>query len=257
MEYVVWSRGERIAFASELTPEKSIHILENSEKPSGFSVSLVSQYKDRGLSERQIAWLIKLAQDEVDRLAAVVKGGVYKPVIDLFNSIPMARFQVRLNEFTLKKAGATSRNIGSVYLFESNAYKGKITPEGVLRACGLSNESQQQLDAFALNPVETIVKHGIETGQCSCCGRPLSDPISVHGGIGPVCLERIAGKQARKIMQESFVESDNLIERLAKAGLLILPKTKPEERDGCLPPVQRGEFQSEHDFQLANVIGKL
>ena len=254
MKYSVWARDERIDFTSELTPEQALRTLESIEKPSEFAASLIKQCKLRGLSDRQRHWLIKLAQDEEDRRVAVAKGGTYKSVADLLNALPAARFQVRLDGFSLKKAGANSKNLGGVYLFEDEVYKGKITREGTLQGWSLSRKAMDQLNGFAESPIEYVIKHGKETGQCSCCGRPLSDPISVHGGIGPVCLERIAGKQARKIMQESFAASDNLIERLAKAGLL---KMELKEEDGCLPPPERSEFQSEHDFQLANAIGNL
>jgi hypothetical protein len=38
------------------------------------------------------------------------------------------------------------------------------------------------------DPLAYAVAYGRETGSCSCCGRELSDPISVERGVGPVCL---------------------------------------------------------------------
>ena len=32
--------------------------------------------------------------------------------------------------------------------------------------------------------------HGLETGNCSCCNRLLTDPESVRKGIGPICESR-------------------------------------------------------------------
>jgi hypothetical protein len=260
MEYTVWARGERIDFTSELTPQEALDILDRIERPSEFVASLINQCKSRGLSDRQFPWLIKLAQDEIDKGAALAKGVTYKPVVDLFNGIPMGRFQVRLENVSLKKPGSSSRNFGAVYLFQGNAYKGKITPEGVLDAWGLTPEAVEQLDAFTASPVEYVIKFGKETGQCSCCGRPLSDPVSVYGGIGPTCLERMAGKQARKIMQGSFVVGDDLIKCLARAGLL---KTQPKEQEQAkeeeesVSALEREKFDSEDDFRLANAIKNL
>lgn len=37
---------------------------------------------------------------------------------------------------------------------------------------------------------KAVVAHGNATGECSCCGRELSDPVSVRLGIGPVCADR-------------------------------------------------------------------
>lgn len=36
---------------------------------------------------------------------------------------------------------------------------------------------------------EAMVNHGKLTGYCSCCGRKLTNPISVERGIGPICAE--------------------------------------------------------------------
>jgi hypothetical protein len=38
-------------------------------------------------------------------------------------------------------------------------------------------------------PGEAAVKWGKMTGRCSCCGRTLSDPVSIERGIGPICAE--------------------------------------------------------------------
>jgi hypothetical protein len=34
------------------------------------------------------------------------------------------------------------------------------------------------------------VRYGRATGNCSCCGRELTDPASIAAGIGPVCAEK-------------------------------------------------------------------
>jgi len=39
---------------------------------------------------------------------------------------------------------------------------------------------------------------GRETGICAMCGRTLVDPVSIAGGIGPICEGRWFGKTARK-----------------------------------------------------------
>jgi hypothetical protein len=30
-------------------------------------------------------------------------------------------------------------------------------------------------------------------GECSVCGRTLSDPISIANGIGPICQDKLFG----------------------------------------------------------------
>jgi hypothetical protein len=40
---------------------------------------------------------------------------------------------------------------------------------------------------FSQNVKDFIVNYGLETGECSICGRELTDPVSIKLGIGPVC----------------------------------------------------------------------
>ena len=48
-------------------------------------------------------------------------------------------------------------------------------------------EALLRLEEFTL---EAIQESGIATGRCSCCGRALTDPVSIGFGIGPVCRAR-------------------------------------------------------------------
>jgi hypothetical protein len=37
------------------------------------------------------------------------------------------------------------------------------------------------------NPRKAIINYGLETGECSICGRELTDKASIKRGVGPVC----------------------------------------------------------------------
>ena len=37
------------------------------------------------------------------------------------------------------------------------------------------------------NPREAMINYGLETGECSICGRELTDKASIKRGVGPVC----------------------------------------------------------------------
>jgi Family of unknown function (DUF6011) len=45
------------------------------------------------------------------------------------------------------------------------------------------------LAAIEVDPMRALEDHGQRTGRCGCCGRLLTDPVSVARGIGPICLE--------------------------------------------------------------------
>mgnify|MGYP000037535516 CR=1 FL=1 len=40
---------------------------------------------------------------------------------------------------------------------------------------------------ISTDPRTHILNYGLETGECSICGRKLTDPISIKKGIGPIC----------------------------------------------------------------------
>lgn len=49
----------------------------------------------------------------------------------------------------------------------------------------------QTFISYSDNLEEHIIHYGLITGECSICGRELSDPDSVRIGIGPICREQL------------------------------------------------------------------
>lgn len=91
----------------------------------------------------------------------------------------------------ISPAKAASANAGCLYVKTGDAYLGKILPEGkFLRGRDCSDADESKLIAIAADPLAAAVAYGRETGSCSCCGRPLTNGLSVELGIGPVCREK-------------------------------------------------------------------
>ena len=44
---------------------------------------------------------------------------------------------------------------------------------------------------FSKNTKQTLLNYGLETGECSICGRELTDSESIRIGVGPVCRQYI------------------------------------------------------------------
>lgn len=44
---------------------------------------------------------------------------------------------------------------------------------------------------FSKDTMQTLYNYGLETGECSICGRELTDSESVRIGIGPICRQNI------------------------------------------------------------------
>lgn len=98
--------------------------------------------------------------------------------------------RLHLDAFTIKHAGANSKNAGALYVTEGEEYLGKIVGGKFLavRSCG--DERQAKVIAAAADPQAATIRYGRLTGCSGCCGRQLVDPESVARGIGPICAAR-------------------------------------------------------------------
>lgn len=96
----------------------------------------------------------------------------------------------------LNLAGAQSKAPGTIHVtgvgsFESRAYFGKIDLQGAFTpGRAATPQVVAALRALDANPAEAAAAYGRKTGVCSCCGRELTDPVSVERGIGPICIEK-------------------------------------------------------------------
>lgn len=121
-----------------------------------------------------------LTTEAVDNLMASLKQAASKGL-----KKPALRFE----GFTVTMAGANSKNAGGLYLKDGGTYLGKIV-NGKLTASWEAARMDGLLDRIAaamVDPVESARAYGKRTGHCSCCGRLLTDPVSVERGIGPIC----------------------------------------------------------------------
>lgn len=98
--------------------------------------------------------------------------------------------RLHLDSFTIKYAGATSKNAGALYVTDDGEYLGKIMGGKFIatRACGAGREAA--VLKAAIDPQAATIRYGRLTGRCGCCNAPLSNPESVARGIGPICAER-------------------------------------------------------------------
>lgn len=151
-----------------------------------------------GGSEKQEALIRKVAAElRVKASPVVAAEGTLKPVHELFDKVKLKkpRFHLTIDgqEVVLSKAGEFSSNPGCLYVKVSGCYAGKISPAGTFSAAGAYNGAGADINLeptlleFAADPLAFAKAHGKETGTCCCCGRELTDPVSVANGIGPIC----------------------------------------------------------------------
>jgi len=95
-----------------------------------------------------------------------------------------------LGAFLLKPAKATGKNPNSIYVTQAGEYLGKVADGKfhATRAC--TTEQTKAIVEVCSDPEKAAKAFGQETGRCSCCGRELTDPVSIANAIGPVCAER-------------------------------------------------------------------
>lgn len=104
--------------------------------------------------------------------------------------------QLRTENFNFERAKDSSRNPGCVYVLgrPGGAYLGKITPDGTfMPSRDASPEARAQVAEVARDPLAAAVAFGRLSGECSCCGRRLTDPASIAAGIGPICADKFFG----------------------------------------------------------------
>lgn len=173
------------------------------EEANGFIVSIAQQLFSKGfLTENQTgAWYrgkAKLAQiQEARKVESAAKSGQadLTPIRKMFETAVSNGFKkpiYRAEGLKISLAPTSGRNAGALYVveIEGDAYQGKVF--GVqFQAVGSANsETLPRLQAIAANPFEAAVRFGQRTGTCSCCGRKLTNKISIDLGIGPVCREK-------------------------------------------------------------------
>lgn len=204
---ITTNAGKVIRFTTELTIPQAYEIV--AELPqTGFMEWIL---KGKGERKNNL-WALKVAQDELDARNPVKVEKAPEAVGQFLNLVATvnrmqegAKRQVILRfEGATVKAVTKGPNVGCVYVFTPGGmYVGKITPAGVYYG---DENLKEALTKATENPQEAAVAYGRQTGNCSCCGRLLTDPVSIFGGIGPICLGKLAGPDARAELEADFKE---------------------------------------------------
>ena len=98
---------------------------------------------------------------------------------------------LRFDGLTIYEA---KKHLGVLYVKagrgEAGVYLGKISDDRFIpsRECDAATIAKVVL--IASDPANAARVYGLQTGTCCCCGRELTDPVSVAAGIGPICGSR-------------------------------------------------------------------
>lgn len=183
---------------------------------SDFARSVVSQYDRRGsISEKQFNALERMFKNEAPApTPGTVSTFKRKPtqhaqtqteptvrpqndtvdvsrieaLFDTARSNGLKRLKFRADGLTISPAPAGGMNPGALYVKdEQDVYLGKIAKGVYYPTRSAAETVADTIKAIAADPLAVGVAYGKKTGMCCCCGRELTDPVSIERGIGPIC----------------------------------------------------------------------
>lgn len=180
------------------------------ERDQEFIRSLLAQFEDRGLSQKQEYWVGEMATRLRKRLNAQDAQQSSQRVADSLAPIAklFATAQTHLKRpFVLISSDAgqlrlkvvtQGQNAGCVYVYRDGPYEdrdywGKVTQDGRYvpsREIGSEQTAvAEALRLFAKDPAGAAARFGRSTGACCFCGKTLTDERSVAVGYGPICAD--------------------------------------------------------------------
>ena len=175
--------------------KKILYALREIMSWNSFAQSLVEQIINKGsLSEKQMfaasAMLMKIKQNKEDKQSNIVSidlSNVKKIFDKAHEAIKSPKF--RVDNMVLSRAPDSGVNAGAIYVKVDGEYAGKVTG-GYWLPCRAPEGTLEKLQEIAKDPLGSAVAYGKRTGNCSACGRDLTNHGSIEKGIGPICAER-------------------------------------------------------------------
>lgn len=165
---------------------------------SSFATSLAEAITKYGsLSEKQLSAAISLkAKCEATQAKRAAEKKVHSGEVDVTRieelfadaSRTLKRPKFRVERLTLSLAPANGTNAGAIYVKDDGEYAGKIVDGKFFAARGAQADTLELLIEVAKDPKEAARVYGQKYSHCSCCGKELTNPVSIELGIGPVCL---------------------------------------------------------------------
>ena len=198
------NREAGLAQLTEALGEQGLAWLQNASWSEFYTDLLHKALQYGSLSEKQLACVVKGWEKQqvrdAERKAARAAREANAPVIDLtkindlFDTAKgngLKKPRLVCGSLRLSLAPLNGANAGCTYVKDQGEYAGKITAEGKFFAVRTARaEVAGELQEIAKDPLHAFKVHGQVTGNCSCCGRELTNSDSIALGIGPICAEK-------------------------------------------------------------------
>jgi len=114
-------------------------------------------------------------------------------------AFPKLHLQLENKPFKIQRAGNGSKTPGALNLtdgkpFGENKWYGRVNRDGTLFLANDGKHIAPIIEALLAelnsDPKGVCAKYGLDTGNCACCGRLLTNESSIELGIGPICAEK-------------------------------------------------------------------
>lgn len=182
------------AMADNLAHEELFAWLRNNQSWNSFAASLLEQHTaGRVWTDKQVQAATRMMEKTIATRAAKEAA---KPSVDLTPIRTMFEAAIqnghkrptyRAEGLVINRAPDHGANPGALYVkTESKDYLGKV----IGTTYSGKGEALPALTAIAKNPLEAAVAYGRRTGTCACCGRKLTNALSIELGIGPICRDK-------------------------------------------------------------------
>lgn len=105
---------------------------------------------------------------------------------------PKLRLAGDTHAFVFTLAPMHGKNAGAIYVNdkETETYLGKIVDGKFIRSRDCTDMIETEIITACANPEQAAIAYGKRFGICSCCGRLLTNALSIQLGIGPICREK-------------------------------------------------------------------
>jgi hypothetical protein len=193
--FTVTAKGEVITFTSTLSDSQVLQTLRGMR--SSFAQDLAAKFNR--LSEKQYAWAHKLAVDNT--VSKKVDDTQPSQFEALFNAFEAAKAK-GAKRLTLRFEGINvkpNRDLSALWVTSQTEkeegnyglqpkYLGKVTRQQI--DSRLSDDVKEVILSASKDPLTAAIRYGKVSGECSCCGRELTDSQSIERGIGPICATK-------------------------------------------------------------------
>lgn len=179
---------------------------------SDFARSLVERVDSgKTLSDKQIAaaqsmrakWEQAAEKRRAEAAASTTEVDL-APIREMFETAMANGYKrptYRAEGLVINRAPDTGNNPGALYVKnDDKVYGGKVvgtefkpTRDGRDPRFARGEVERAAADALAViatDPLAAALRYGQRTGVCACCGRKLTNAVSIEAGIGPVCREK-------------------------------------------------------------------